>query len=366
MVLQHLRLALATILSRMLNWWRMTLVRKLSNTGPSPDPLCYSTTIVKHAAEFPELASGAITEQLRVPPVFLTDSQHTEELIQKVVALQEKSEEAKKRIQRTEEEIQCFKSELAKLQAEWECRCHQLPAEQREPKDQMHPNSSDQTIIRKGEDISSMRMKPIFLSERRPASQIQLPTARGQRKLDLTSSDKISISESKEGEPRTSCQPSLDFPLDPDEIDPEEVVSITGEPNGNLELTGIPSSSFPRGCDVLPSSALSCNVSRPQFPARFQADIRSRRPAKVFAPRSISEMQIGHRVKVILPSGRVGAGVVRYLGRLPDVPEFCLGVELECPENRQRDGVFEGQCYFHCNLSHGVFVTFSKVLMVLQ
>uniref|UniRef100_A0A4W3IV00 Uncharacterized LOC103187315 n=1 Tax=Callorhinchus milii TaxID=7868 RepID=A0A4W3IV00_CALMI len=345
-------------------WFYLTL-GYLTSVSPSLPGLEFKCS-VKHAAEFPELASGAITEQLRVPPVFLTDSQHTEELIQKVVALQEKSEEAKKRIQRTEEEIQCFKSELAKLQAEWECRCHQLPAEQREPKDQMHPNSSDQTIIRKGEDISSMRMKPIFLSERRPASQIQLPTARGQRKLDLTSSDKISISESKEGEPRTSCQPSLDFPLDPDEIDPEEVVSITGEPNGNLELTGIPSSSFPRGCDVLPSSALSCNVSRPQFPARFQADIRSRRPAKVFAPRSISEMQIGHRVKVILPSGRVGAGVVRYLGRLPDVPEFCLGVELECPENRQRDGVFEGQCYFHCNLSHGVFVTFSKVLMVLQ
>ncbi|MGH0169465.1 UNVERIFIED_CONTAM: hypothetical protein FKN15_075589, partial [Acipenser sinensis] len=92
----------------------------------------------------------------------------------------------------------------------------------------------------------------------------------------------------------------------------------------------------------------------------------SSKPNRVFVPHSHLDLRIGHRVRVLLPSGRINTGIVRFLGYLNGMQDFCLGVELETPEYGQHDGVYEGQCYFHCKPGHGVFVSFNKLLMAWE
>ncbi|XP_075054200.1 uncharacterized protein LOC142140288 isoform X2 [Mixophyes fleayi] len=87
---------------------------------------------------------------------------------------------------------------------------------------------------------------------------------------------------------------------------------------------------------------------------------------RVFAPRCPLDLKIGNRVKVILPSGRIGIGAVCKVGKLPGKVEFQVGVDLEPPECWQQVGVFKGQYNFHSDPGSGVFVPFSKVLMVWE
>lgn len=53
---------------------------------------------------------------------------------------------------------------------------------------------------------------------------------------------------------------------------------------------------------------------------------------RVFVPRSPLDLNIGSRVKVILPSGKVGSGVVYKLGQLMEKDELQVGVDLESQE----------------------------------
>ncbi|XP_062906968.1 centrosome-associated protein 350-like isoform X6 [Mobula hypostoma] len=85
-----------------------------------------------------------------------------------------------------------------------------------------------------------------------------------------------------------------------------------------------------------------------------------RRP---FAPRSIADLSIGHLVKFSRPAGKIGKGVIKYLGHLPGRQEAYIGVELEGTEIGQHNGTFEGVRYFMCKKNKGVFVNFSKVIM---
>ncbi|KAK6326112.1 hypothetical protein J4Q44_G00017570 [Coregonus suidteri] len=89
-------------------------------------------------------------------------------------------------------------------------------------------------------------------------------------------------------------------------------------------------------------------------------------PHRVFVPHSPLDLQTGHRVRVLLPSGRISTGTVRYLGHLEGEPDFHMGVELESPEHGQQDGTQSGQCYFECKPGHGAFVPFTKLLMAWE
>ncbi|CAL8287796.1 unnamed protein product [Merluccius merluccius] len=93
----------------------------------------------------------------------------------------------------------------------------------------------------------------------------------------------------------------------------------------------------------------------------------SRASHRCFAPHSPMDLQLGHRVRIMLPSGRISTGTVRYLGFLQGEPELCLGVELASPDHATRqDGTHRGQSYFQCNPGYGVFVPFSKLLMAWE
>ncbi|KAG9331299.1 hypothetical protein JZ751_019531 [Albula glossodonta] len=86
-----------------------------------------------------------------------------------------------------------------------------------------------------------------------------------------------------------------------------------------------------------PTSALSTNSrSSRSGPA----------PSRAFVPHSPLDLQIGHRVRIMLPSGRISTGRLRYVGPLEDSRDFRLGVELETPHHGQNDGALEGQSYF--------------------
>ncbi|KAM4045061.1 uncharacterized protein ACNLHF_008880 isoform 2-T2 [Anomaloglossus baeobatrachus] len=84
----------------------------------------------------------------------------------------------------------------------------------------------------------------------------------------------------------------------------------------------------------------------------------------VFVPRSPIDLNYGSRVKVLLPSGQVGTGVVYKVGHLPGKDEFQVAVDLEPQECWQHRSKFKAQCKFLSDPSSGVIVPFSKVLMV--
>lgn len=69
-------------------------------------------------------------------------------------------------------------------------------------------------------------------------------------------------------------------------------------------------------------------------------------PHRVFVPHSPLDLKIGHRVRIMLPSGRISTGTLRYLGNMHNSPDYHLGVELELADNGQHDGTYDGQRYF--------------------
>ncbi|KAK5623323.1 hypothetical protein CRENBAI_015922 [Crenichthys baileyi] len=89
-------------------------------------------------------------------------------------------------------------------------------------------------------------------------------------------------------------------------------------------------------------------------------------PHRVFVPHSPMDLQLGHRVRIMLPSGRISTGTVRFLGHLQGDPELHLGVELQSHDATLCDGSHNGQAYFECKPGHGAFVPFHKLLMAWE
>ncbi|XP_069828764.1 uncharacterized protein [Dendropsophus ebraccatus] len=87
---------------------------------------------------------------------------------------------------------------------------------------------------------------------------------------------------------------------------------------------------------------------------------------RVFVPRSPLDLNIGSRVKVLLPSGKVGTGIVYKLGQPPGKDELQVGVDVESQESWQHLSNFKAQYTFHSDPPSGVLVPFSKVLMVWE
>ncbi|KAG9492882.1 hypothetical protein GDO78_001048 [Eleutherodactylus coqui] len=85
---------------------------------------------------------------------------------------------------------------------------------------------------------------------------------------------------------------------------------------------------------------------------------------RVFVPRSPLDLNIGSRVKVILPSGKVGTGVVYKVDFPSGKDELQVGVDMESQEHWQHLNKFKVQYKFHSDPPTGVLVSFSKVLMV--
>lgn len=82
----------------------------------------------------------------------------------------------------------------------------------------------------------------------------------------------------------------------------------------------------------------------------FAPSVRSwrtyRGPHRVFVPHSPMDLELGHRVRIMLPSGRISTGIIRFLGYLQGEAELHLGVELQTPDQGLQDGSHRGQSYF--------------------
>ncbi|KAI3361213.1 hypothetical protein L3Q82_013419, partial [Scortum barcoo] len=95
------------------------------------------------------------------------------------------------------------------------------------------------------------------------------------------------------------------------------------------------------------SSALS---SRPGSSSSSATSVRSWRtsqgPHRVFVPHSPMDLELGHRVRIMLPSGRISTGTIRFLGHLQGEADLHLGVELQTPDHGLHDGSHRGHSYF--------------------
>lgn len=97
------------------------------------------------------------------------------------------------------------------------------------------------------------------------------------------------------------------------------------------------------------------------YPTRkSQLSTAGKRP---FAPRHASDIKAGDIVKFSRQNGKISKGLVKFVGHLPGRNDIYLGLELE-NEDGKHDGTYNGQRFFSCKHNKGVFVTFSKVVMV--
>ncbi|XP_063344210.1 CAP-Gly domain-containing linker protein 4 isoform X2 [Pelmatolapia mariae] len=117
-------------------------------------------------------------------------------------------------------------------------------------------------------------------------------------------------------------------------------------------------------------SSSSAQSSRPSSSSTSASSVRSWRksqgPHRVFVPHSPMDLQLGHRVRIMLPSGRISTGVVRFLGHLQGEVDLHLGVELQTPDSGLCDGSHLGHSYFECKPGYGAFVPFHKLLMAWE
>ncbi|KAM9353523.1 uncharacterized protein ABDE67_005904 [Symphorus nematophorus] len=115
------------------------------------------------------------------------------------------------------------------------------------------------------------------------------------------------------------------------------------------------------------SSALSSRlVSSSSSATSVRSWRTSQGPHRVFVPHSPMDLELGHRVRIMLPSGRISTGTIRFLGHLQGEAELHLGVELQTPDHGLHDGSHRGQSYFECKPGYGAFVPFHKLLMAWE
>ncbi|KAE8289067.1 hypothetical protein D5F01_LYC12946 [Larimichthys crocea] len=121
------------------------------------------------------------------------------------------------------------------------------------------------------------------------------------------------------------------------------------------------------GSQLSSSSVLS---SRTAFSSCSATSTRSWRtsqgPHRAFVPHSPMDLELGHQVRIMLPSGRISTGTIRFLGYLQGEAELQLGVELQTPDPGLHDGSHKGYSYFECKPGYGAFVPFHKLLMVWE
>lgn len=114
------------------------------------------------------------------------------------------------------------------------------------------------------------------------------------------------------------------------------------------------------------SSALSSRLTSSSSAASVRSWRTTHGPHRVFVPHSPMDLQLGHRVRIMLPSGRISTGTVRFIGHLQGEEELHLGIEVQTPEHGLHDGSHRGQSYFECKPGYGAFVPFNKLLMAWE
>ncbi|XP_058504246.1 CAP-Gly domain-containing linker protein 4 [Solea solea] len=120
-------------------------------------------------------------------------------------------------------------------------------------------------------------------------------------------------------------------------------------------------------CQLSSSSALSSRLASSSSSASsMRSWMTSPGPHRVFIPHSPMDLQLGHRVRFMLPSGRISTGTICFLGHLQGEADLHLGVELQTPDHGLHDGSHKGHSYFECKPGYGAFVPFHKLLMAWE
>ncbi|XP_062421363.1 uncharacterized protein LOC119197349 isoform X1 [Pungitius pungitius] len=121
------------------------------------------------------------------------------------------------------------------------------------------------------------------------------------------------------------------------------------------------------GGDACAERQLSLSLSsRPSSSSATRCWRTSKGPHRVFVPHSPMDLELGHRVRVMLPSGRTRTGTIRFLGHLQGEADLHLGVELQTPDHGLHGGSHKGRSYFKCEPGCGAFVPFHKLLMAWE
>ncbi|XP_072535855.1 uncharacterized protein [Salminus brasiliensis] len=240
----------------------------------------------------------------------------------------ERSSALHKRLLNAEGEIQDLKAQIASQRASWEMRFMDLQRRQHDLRDQLH----SEIVVR-----SSAFHK-------------------------VTDSEEMSEAFSETGlenghhfeEKEHDCSSGLN-----------QIQQLRG-PDMRLLRDGVYSNSLTCGQGTFSTAVDSRSTSAMSVSTSAGSWRSGTGPHRVFVPHSPMDLQAGHRVRILLPSGRISTGTLRYLGQLQGMPDIHLGVELELAENGQQTGTYEGQCYFECKPGHGAFVAFSKLLMAWE
>ncbi|KAL4657555.1 centrosome-associated protein 350-like isoform X1 [Arapaima gigas] len=227
------------------------------------------------------------------------------------------SNTVQKRLSKAEEQIQLLKSQLASEKASWERRFMELQRKQQELRDQVWAN----TIMKGALSLVDPRVTHIHLYYILGGA-----TSRYQQTAGLT---------------RAGSQGSF----------------VGSQTFLRASLGSRPTSA---------SSIITSLISLSNYKNVPSVGSSRSTPHRAFVPHSHLDLQIGHRVRVLLPSGRISTGTVRYLGPLGGREDFYMGVELELPEQGLQDGIHEGQSYFKCKPGHGAFVAFNKLLVAWE
>ncbi|XP_073667783.1 uncharacterized protein [Paramisgurnus dabryanus] len=235
-------------------------------------------------------------------------------------AQRERTSALHKRLLKAEEEIQELKIEISNQRASWEMRFIKLQRRQHDLRDQL----TSEILVRSGilyKDADSEEASEVFTE----------------------SGMENGLSEEKEQDGSGGLR----------HIQPRNAftVEMLREDADQKSLCGS-QLSYPSGVDVSNTSVRSW--------------MGAVRPHRVFVPHSPLDLKIGHRVRVMLPSGRISVGTLQYLGYVQNSSDYHMGVELEVADNGEHDGTYEGQCYFQCEAGHGAFVAFSKLLMAWE
>ncbi|XP_052003510.1 uncharacterized protein LOC127658320 isoform X1 [Xyrauchen texanus] len=293
-----------------------------------------------------------------------------------------------KRLLTAEGEIQDLKAEIANQRASWEMRFIELQRRQHDLREQ---NEWGLKLSSFKKDSSTSVAYALYF---KPAEVIQQLSPRNRLKLKSLFTDNLQ----RAVYPRTAATRSLNSEIlvrsgmlyrDTDSEELDEVFTESGLENGfdceEKELkcfSGLRQIHQQKGSDLglfrddvdqnsLCGSQMSCPLALGSRTTSFMSNTsvrswRSGGPHRVFVPHSPLDLKIGHRVRIMLPSGRTSTGTLRYLGCMQNSPDFYLGVELELADNGQYDGTYEGQRYFDCQPGHGAFIAFSKLLMAWE
>ncbi|KAF3692175.1 CAP-Gly domain-containing linker protein 4 Restin-like protein 2 [Channa argus] len=230
-----------------------------------------------------------------------------------------------KRLTKTEKDILSLKTRIACERASWERRFAELQRKQEE--------LCSQTI--------TCPLYPQLASEGGVLTSVSIYSHLGETGVD-------------NGEVFEECSSGFSRLMPPNRVSD---VSSRGDAYANSLSS----------CQLFSSSALS---SRLDSSSSSATSVRSWRtspgPHRVFVPHSPMDLKLGHRVRIMLPSGRISTGTVRFLGHLQGEADLHLGVELQTPDQGLHDGSHRGRSYFECKPGHGAFVPFHKLLMAWE